>query len=1307
MVGKLQLMTTQARVFIAMMLIIPFIGLAQVYKQDFGTTPITDHPFTGTPVIMDQYLSNSVWSNSKNDWRSFNNAPGVAIGLGDTSNSPVITLTFDVAAFKQLSITGFNFWRQRSGQGPQNWVLRVNGIEIGNGDTPNGNGTSTNDQPVLNAVNNLTGTVTVTLSLTNGGGSSATFRLDDFILYGTVTSTCTQPTISSVLPASGPANTQVTLRGTGFTGASAVTLNGTPVTYQVISATEIKLTTPATGTDGPIRVTTNNCQSDPSAAFTYITGACPPVTGLTELFISEVYDDQAGEGGVIEIYNPTTSTVDMSQYAIDHYIDWGNTNPVSTNPLTGMLPPGGIYLAKRLQGLTCNPATIYTSNLNEGFNDNDKLDLLKNGVVIDRVRTPNNTGFSMLRLATATPLPNATYTAAQWNISNNESCTDVGLYSMPGTPQASITAQPQNATACGGNAATFSVTVQGGTGYTYQWKVLNASGNWVNVTNDATYSGAQTATLTVNAATALNGYQYYVQVSSPTCTLISNAATLTVSQGPVVPGFNATIITCLIPTSILTVVPTIGLEYSIDGTNFNSTGIFAGLSGNPLTLYVRDANGCVSTASVTISVSIGVPAAPTYTVTPITCSNPTATITIDPVLGMEYSIDGTNFSPNNIFTGLVADDYTITVRNIGGCTNSAQVTVAPATGAPAEPTYTATTLSCNVTTATITVTPVTGLQYSIDGTTFSNNNVFTGLASGSYTITARDANGCTNTVAVSIAPAVAGPAVPAYIATTLSCNVTTATITVTPVAGLQYSIDGTTFSTNNVFTGLASGSYTITARDANGCTNTVAVTIAPAAAGPAVPAYTATTLSCNVTTATITVTPVTGLQYSIDGTTFSANNVFTGLASGSYTITARDANGCTNSVAVTIAPAAAGPAVPAYTATTLSCIVTTATITVTPVTGLQYSIDGTTFSNNNVFTGLASGSYTITARDANGCTNTVAVTIAPAAAGPAVPAYTATTLSCNVTTATITVTPVAGLQYSIDGTTFSNNNVFTGLASGSYTITARDTNGCTNTVAVTIAPAAAGPAVPAYTATTLSCAVTTATITVTPVAGLQYSIDGTTFSTNNVFTGLASGSYTITARDANGCTNSVAVTIAPAPVMPSFVTFEGCARTNNGKHFIFELTSQSNYDMSTLDYQWKTTGGSVISNLGPDFDVTQYASNFNINVYPIRLSLTITTPQGCTETFSFEAPGTACDIPKGISPNGDTSNEEFDLSGMNVQHLTIFNRYGLEVYHRANYVKEWHGQTDKGDELPTGTYFYVVKTATENKTGWVYINRGL
>lgn len=88
---------------------------------------------------------------------------------------------------------------------------------------------------------------------------------------------------------------------------------------------------------------------------------------------------------------------------------------------------------------------------------------------------------------------------------------------------------------------------------------------------------------------------------------------------------------------------------------------------------------------------------------------------------------------------------------------------------------------------------------------------------------------------------------------------------------------------------------------------------------------------------------------------------------------------------------------------------------------------------------------------------------------------------------------------------------------------------------------------------------------------------------------------------------------------------------------------------------------------------------------------------------------TACEIPRGISPNGDTMNDSFDLSGFGVTKLNIFNRYGREVYQfTGDYTSEWHGQDNKNNELPTGTYFYSLhKSDGTSKTGWVYINREL
>ncbi|WP_197022157.1 gliding motility-associated C-terminal domain-containing protein [Sediminibacter sp. Hel_I_10] len=84
----------------------------------------------------------------------------------------------------------------------------------------------------------------------------------------------------------------------------------------------------------------------------------------------------------------------------------------------------------------------------------------------------------------------------------------------------------------------------------------------------------------------------------------------------------------------------------------------------------------------------------------------------------------------------------------------------------------------------------------------------------------------------------------------------------------------------------------------------------------------------------------------------------------------------------------------------------------------------------------------------------------------------------------------------------------------------------------------------------------------------------------------------------------------------------------------------------------------------------------------------------------------SCVIPQGISPNGDMSNDEFDLSSFNVKTLEIFNRYGTSVYSKNNYIDEWVGQTDDGEELPVGTYFYsILFDNGERQTGWVYIQR--
>ncbi|MEZ4853124.1 gliding motility-associated C-terminal domain-containing protein, partial [Flavobacterium sp.] len=115
---------------------------------------------------------------------------------------------------------------------------------------------------------------------------------------------------------------------------------------------------------------------------------------------------------------------------------------------------------------------------------------------------------------------------------------------------------------------------------------------------------------------------------------------------------------------------------------------------------------------------------------------------------------------------------------------------------------------------------------------------------------------------------------------------------------------------------------------------------------------------------------------------------------------------------------------------------------------------------------------------------------------------------------------------------------------------------------------------------------------------------------------------------------------------------------------------------------------------------------------------TIDTSNGGEKTYTFTpddicyASGTftvnviGCMIPRGISPNGDGLNDTFDLSNFDVKKLEIFNRYGMKVYSKSDYVNEWSGYSDSGDELPDATYYYVIYfNNSPARTGWVYINR--
>lgn len=149
------------------------------------------------------------------------------------------------------------------------------------------------------------------------------------------------------------------------------------------------------------------------------------------------------------------------------------------------------------------------------------------------------------------------------------------------------------------------------------------------------------------------------------------------------------------------------------------------------------------------------------------------------------------------------------------------------------------------------------------------------------------------------------------------------------------------------------------------------------------------------------------------------------------------------------------------------------------------------------------------------------------------------------------------------------------------------------------------------------------------------------------------------------------------------------------------------FNPTTVNYIWSDAAGNVIGSNSATFNVSEYVTQNPSATLPFVFNLVIDA-NGCEFNTQYTVDSINClNIPKGISPNGDAFNENFELSFLNVRHITIFNRYGTEVYSfKGKYTNQWHGQDHKGNDLPVGTYFYSLTTENgTTTTGWVYINR--
>jgi chondroitin-sulfate-ABC endolyase/exolyase len=349
-----------------------------------------------------------------------------------------------------------------------------------------------------------------------------------------------------------------------------------------------------------------------------------------------------------------------------------------------------------------------------------------------------------------------------------------------------------------------------------------------------------------------------------------------------------------------------GSSYSIDGYNYTSTGVFSDLGPGTYSITAKNAAGCISSATaVTLNEPTGLPPAASLSVTHPSCASAYGTIRVtSTVFFNSFSIDRTNFSNlTGVFSGLPAGIYNVWVKNAAGCISKpTTIVLNPQPATPAAPVVTLTQPSCTVSTGTIYVNNyLENLYYSTNSFTYLNNTgILTGLVSGSYNLTAKNAAGCISpATAVVINARLSIPTAPSAKVTQPTCVEPTGTITVSsPSAAYTYSITRSgqiMGSTNGFFGGVASGTYSLNAISASGCLSTAkSVVVNAQPATPAAPTVSVTQPTATVATGTIRVTStVMGNSFSINGSGFTnLTGLFSGLPVNTYSIKAKSNAGC-------------------------------------------------------------------------------------------------------------------------------------------------------------------------------------------------------------------------------------------------------------------------------------------------------------------------------------------------------------------------------------------------------------------------------
>ncbi len=807
---------------------------------------------------------------------------------------------------------------------------------------------------------------------------------------------------------------------------------------------------------------------------------------------------------------------------------------------------------------------------------------------------------------------------------------------------------------------------------------------------------------------------------------------------------------------------TLTLEYSINGTDYYSEGLFTDVPGGPITLYIKDLErGCVMMFDSSI-----------YEPTPlvfdsILITNPTSDTSKNGILDIYvsggsgayiYSIDNAaTFSAASTYGLLETGTYNIFVRDVNNCEidttinldynivninytfdrpscngyDDGYITVEALNGT-APYIYTLFDISNNVLEQTL---PLAATTYSFDS-----------LVAGTYQFQVEDNTGrLSNKLLIPLDdfdPVEFGSI---YI-TPIACNgsnIDTIILSGSGGTGIyEYAVNTIPFQNSGQFTNIEGGLTTLYVRDNNGCIYSKDTLLTEPTPLVYDSITTTITSGIGISDGTMTIYANGGTppyEYALNSGTFQSAPQFINLAEGFYDLTLKDANGCTLDTVVEIASLKV-----TITSTEPLCYGTnTGTITITisdegapsflySIVGLPDNLifsDSTTYVGDeysHTFTKVRYGDHPIYIQDGAGRVfettyfldqpDPLSLDITTGYADCQIPidGTDVGTITIGVSGGTPGYTFNSILDFSwLDDSTVQVQN----LLASDYTVNISDANSCSINGNATVDPDPAN-------IITINPTISPANLPVCFGTTIDLSVNPTNASTVN-WIDISNGdvltegeflTYDIeqskyieyTAENTvTGCKLDYLFYIPMYPHLNLSLISDTILLKGTSTYLVPELNTSL---LDSTNFTW-------VSLLQPsDID---YLNENNIpypiftapeDVDSVAYELLTITNHNCEEsdTIGIKVINTL-KFPSGFTPNGDGINDKWipNEALLGRSKVEIFNRWGKQIFYSDGYSDPWDG-TYNGKELPMGTYYYIVTIKIGNEetiTGTVTIMR--